>query len=752
MRLSTSVRRLPWIGAAAFLLASVGPAFLAPTPTFAVDDGDSRVTSSATTTYQVVPGKGYVLVTIVQKITNHTPSKSSSYDCSVRGVDPYYGPYEIKRTCRTTTRYYYNGWGVVTEAGATNVKVRVTGGSATIKRTKKAAFYDNWLIRIPNTFNGQSRTITTTYRLPGKAPRSTDTTRINGAYLSFFGIAQYADSASVRVLVPAAFETTTSGGPITQAADHGGYHVYTSGKVADPDKWYVGITGTNDAGRVHQSLTSANGRPIEIEGWPGDKAWMNAVHDEASNSISELEELIGRQLPGNGPVRIDEVSGTELGDAYIGTYDNDTRIATVSEDFTQAGTVAHELSHVWFNSDLFTANWLSEGYASWAERAVGANKTDCKPGSYPGTGKPNLELWRQADPRATQEQLDIVDYQYDAACKIITDTVARIGTDGMRDALAVLMTADAAYPGTKDAKLGGKVDWRQWLDAVDERGALPADVEDTKTFADLLRTYGIATDVQLKGRADARTHLDATRDAVTEVGGGWAVPAGVYTSMRDWKFDDAEALMTEAEAVMATATEIEGVLPVATVAASPFAAQVAAATSIEGLRKVHADASARLESVKAATAAVAGAQARAHAELGPIEQVGLMGTDPVGIADAAQQAVDTDDLDGATAKIAELDAVLASASPNGTTRVGGVTGVVVALLLLLAFLVWRRRRGSRGRAEPAAATASAAASMAVADPSFGPATDVPATDVTTAVPIADDPTVVTPIPPEDGSG
>ena len=123
----------------------------------------------------------------------------------------------------------------------------------------------------------------------------------------------------------------------------------------------------------------------------------------------------------------------------------------------------------------------------------------------------------------------------------------------MRDALAVLLTADVAYPGTKDAKVGGKVDWRQWLDAVDERGALPADVEDTKTFADLLRTYGIATDVQLKGRADARTHLDEARDAVTEAGGDWAVPAGVYTSMRDWKFGDAEALMTEAEAVMATA-------------------------------------------------------------------------------------------------------------------------------------------------------------------------------------------------------
>jgi hypothetical protein len=220
--------------------------------------------------------------------------------------------------------------------------------------------------------------------------------------------------------------------------------------------------------------------------------------------------------------------------------------------------------------------------------------------------------------------------------------------------------------------------------------------------------------------------------------------------MRDWKFGDAEALMSEAEAVMATATEIEGVLPVASVAKSPFAAQVAAATSIEGLRKVHAEADARLESVKAATAAVAAAQARAGAEVGPIEQVGLMGTDPAGIAAAAQAAVDADDLAGATAKIAELDAVLASASPNGTTRVGGVTGVVLALLLFVAFLVWRRRRGSRRRS--AAATAAAAASMAVADPTIGSVADVPATDLTTAVPVPDDPTVVTPLAPDDGGG
>jgi hypothetical protein len=706
MRLQASVRRLPWIGAAAFLLATIGPAFLAPTPTFAVDDGDSRVSSSAATTYQVVPGKGYVAVTVVQKITNHTPSTATAYDCSIRGVDPYYGPYEIKRTCHTTTRYYYYQWSVVTEAGATNVQAKVTGGTATLKKGTKNADYQTWLIGIPKTFNGQSRTITVTYRLPGKPPRSADSTRINGAYVSFYGIAQYSDNSSVKVLVPIAFDTSTDGGPIQYSADRGGYRVYTSGKVVDPGAWYVGINATNDAGRVHASVTSDEGRPIEIEAWPGDKAWMTAVHDEAAGSISALEDLIGQPLPGNGPVRIDEVSGGELGSAYIGAYDKDARLATVSEDYTQAGTVAHELSHVWFNDDLFAARWLSEGYASWAERAVGTNATVCAPGAYPGTGKPDLELWRFADPRATQEQLDIVDYEYDAACKIVTDTVRKIGTDRMRDVLGVLLSEEAAYPGTQDVRIGGRVDWRQWLDAVDERGSLPAGIDDTTAIADMLEAQGIASDVKLEGRADARTHLAGVRRAVADAAGEWAVPAGVLTAMRDWKFADAEGMMTAAEGVLTTVHEIAGVLPAASVASSPFASKVAAATSVEGLRAVQADATARLEEARAVTTSVTAAVARAHADPGLVAQVGLIGEDPVGTADAAQRAVAAGDLDGATAKVAELDTVLASAAGNGTTRItvvgGGAAALVLVSLLLTAFLVWRARVRRQRRVAAAA--------------------------------------------------
>ena len=87
-----------------------------PYSPFAADDGDSRVASTATTTYQVVPAKGYVAVTVVQKITNHTPARRRPTTAATSAIDPYTGPYEVKRTCHTTTRYYYYQWSVVTEA------------------------------------------------------------------------------------------------------------------------------------------------------------------------------------------------------------------------------------------------------------------------------------------------------------------------------------------------------------------------------------------------------------------------------------------------------------------------------------------------------------------------------------------------------------------------------------------------------------------------------------------------------------
>ena len=146
---------------------------------------------------------------------------------------------------------------------------------------------------------------------------------------------------------------------------------YSSGNVKDPAKYGVGIHGTNPNGFDQTVITSAGGRKIELQAWPGDKTWLTAVTSAASGSISGLEGLIGRPIAGSGPIIIREVARDELGDAYVGQYNKDTQLASISEDHEQADLVAHGLAHAWFNGAMFDSIWLSEGHAEWAARSVG---------------------------------------------------------------------------------------------------------------------------------------------------------------------------------------------------------------------------------------------------------------------------------------------------------------------------------------------------------------------------------------------
>ena len=81
------------------------------------------------------------------------------------------------------------------------------------------------------------------------------------------------------------------------------------------------------------------------------------------------------------------------------------------------------------------------------------------------------------------------------------------------------------------------VDWRQWLDIVDEVGLVPAGVQDPELAEGLLRRYGIAKRSQLDGRAEARAAFHELQamapDGVT--------PAVVRRLMDDWEFRDARS-------------------------------------------------------------------------------------------------------------------------------------------------------------------------------------------------------------------
>ncbi len=672
----------------------------APSPVAAADD----IPTSATTTYRVVPEKGHIQVTVVLKVTNKIASTTKSYDC------PYeYWSYEtgwtiVSRTCSSTTRYYVNEAWVWVEAAAKDLKVTSDAGSVKLTKDKGTDSFRSYKVTFPRIYKGKTRTITATYTIPGGAPRSATEDRVNQAYVNFWAFSQFADTAKVVIKVPRAFDVDTTGGNITEKVS-GDDRILSTGAVDDPAKFYVGISGTNASGFVLEKVATGNGRVVSILGWPGDTEWMSAVRGEAATAIPALEALIGRPLPGSGEIVVRETSDAALGYAYIGTYDPDEQLARVSEDFSQTGTVAHELSHAWFNDSLFSARWLAEGYAGWIEEASGTVSSRCSaPGAYPGDGNPSISYWRYAEPRATEAQLSVIDYQYDAACYLVTEAADEIGVDRMRDVIEVLATPESAYRGVSDRVAGAAVGWRDWLDALDERGLAPGDPADAEAVADLLVQYGIATEKDLAPRSAARAALRDLRDSTS----GWSVPVAVLRPMAYWAFDDAQAAIATANETIELSSQVETLLPSVAADTGPIREAYEGATEEPALSAVHDQAADQL----VAASAVADAIAAAAIEPGPLERIGLLGTDVPVMTASAIAAVAAMDLAGATAQAQAVHAVLDEAPTNGMIR----TAIVVGILLALVLVAWllRRRLRRRPRLAVAAATAEVAGAAEVA--------------------------------------
>ncbi len=357
-----------------------------------------------------------------------------------------------------------------------------------------------------------------------------------------------------------------------------------------------------------------------------------------------------------------------------------------SEEFGEAGTVTHELAHAWFNDDLFAERWLSEGYASWIERASGTVSAPCvAPATYPGDGAPALISWQFAGPRASLTEYAVVAYQYDAACALVSRAAEAIGMERMRDVIGVLATADSAYEGVTDRTPGAPVGWRDWLDAVDERGMRPSDLDDADAVADLLTELGIASVADLKVREEARAAFADLRDGPND----WAVPVAVTRPMAYWEFDDAHDAISLASQAFALAVKTELLLPSVGADESPLRASYEAATDASTLAATRDRAAGQLE----AATVVAGAVAASASEFGPVEQVGLLGVDLPTLTAGAVSAVDAFDLAAAHAQAQEIQAIVGGAATSGLTRIG-ITLAVLVLAVLVVWVVRRRGRSS----------------------------------------------------------
>ena len=652
-----------------------------PTPAAAADG----LTETAVTTYTVNSAAGRLDVRIDVTVRN-TKANTTTYDPCIKLVyDPIYGYHTVSGTCPQTTRYYVNEAYVWLESGATSIKVTANAGAAKVTLYKKGDGYNEYRITYKAVYKGQTRSLGVTYQIPGGAPRSNAATRIGAAYVSFCVTANGYDSGSTRVLIPAAFDVTVDAQNGTFSKSSANDIVtYSTPSMVKPEDFWACIDGDNIGGFKKTSLTSPSGRSIEIQAWPEDADWHGQVTRQIEVSLGKLETLIGRPLPGSGTVVVREVSDAGLG-AYIGTFDADTSVARVSEDFTQPGVVAHELSHAWFNDSLFSGRWLSEGSAGWAESTI-THLACTQPGVYPGAGKPSIASWTFAGPKATDQELDVVAYEYAASCYIVSAVVTEIGETRMRDALAALMDRSLAYQSGDIVLAGrsGSQDWRKWLDAVDELGMIPAGVEDLDFVQNLLFKYGAAPDGSLAARSTARaTYHDLARSV-----GDWILPEAILRPMSEWRFDDANAAMNLEAAAFSTAQAVSAELPEVNAATGPVRDLVAAARFTTDLQA----ALDRASEQKAAADLVTAAKRKVDAERNIVDQIGLLGTDLQPIVVSGIAAVTNIDLAAAQVHALRIDRALTDAPTEGVIRVGAAVGLLLLLVLALALLRRRRQR------------------------------------------------------------
>jgi hypothetical protein len=633
----------------------------------------------------------------------------------------------FKNTTRSVgnTEYVFYTVFVWLEHAASHVYLQPDSAGGLIVRDKVGKAYDRWAVHVGRVvFYGETKRIHVTYQLQGGAPRSTSDVRVNPAFASFCVVAMGDDGGTARVVAPVGYQLTFDGegGDLTPTTS-GSSTTWSTGKLDKPyDFWACG-SGPDPARYNDTILTSPSGQKIDVQAWPTDATWQDQVKTEVDGALTKLEALVGRGLPNDGTIVVREVASGELG-AYAGFFDPTSGLAQVGEDYGSDGTVAHELSHAWFNDDLFDSRWMSEGMAEWA-RVSTVPDTCPEPASFPGQGSPRIAGWVFAGPRSPQSVLDTVDYEYSASCYIVTTLAAKVGPDGMRAALAAMFDRKLAYrSGTTvlDGK-AGVLSWREWLDAIDELGMVPAGVADLDFAQNLLHHFGAA---DVGSLLDKRSAARKTYHALTGSVGDWTLPEPVLRSMGTWQFDAATTAMTDTATTYALLQQADTTLTGIDAVEGPVKALVEGATVEADLVAAEAKAQDELDAAKA----VVGAQAALAAPRDVMTTIGLLGSDPSTPVAAAVAAAAKADLAGAKAQAATITSSLAGASQQGLTRVVVAVVVTVVLLLLLALLVRRRRRASARHAMALAQVAAehpdlaGTAEVALAE---GPAAGLPAT-------------------------
>jgi hypothetical protein len=276
------------------------------------------------------------------------------------------------------------------------------------------------------------------------------------------------------------------------------------------------------------------------------------------------------------------------------------------------------------------------------------------------------------------------DYAYAASLFLARAIAERAGDEGLQAVWADARGGIGAYQpsdGGAAEIVDGPPDWRGLLDLLEGRTGEP--------FDDLWRRW-VARDTDiplLNERKAARSRYEAA----LEMAGEWRLPQPIRDALRAWRFEDATALLADAEAALAARGEVA--------VAARDAGLIAPATlrlafeDDDGFDDSTAEATAELDVIRRYVTA----RELRPAEITPLLTLGLWGQTPdVELADA-RAAFARGDLPAAAAAADDAAMTWANAESLGQTRGISIGLIVLAAIMGLALLITTVRRRRRRR-------------------------------------------------------
>ncbi|MGZ6372904.1 MAG: hypothetical protein ACXWL8_05865 [Candidatus Limnocylindria bacterium] len=499
----------------------------------------------------------------------------------------------------------------------------------------------------------------------------------------------FGTSSQVSVELPAGYEAHADGDPMLPDLT-GSSLVLTSGQITDPVHWLALITAVRPGDVVTQtaSVALASGTvDLQVRAWSEDAAWGQRTLSLLVKALPMLEAAIGLPYPRSGPLVVSEAAG---GEASSGALPSATAEIEVAFDGS-AFTLLHQAAHVWISDRLAADRWIREGLASHYAAQVAA-KLGVEPPYDPAAQTAALAAdagpligWTGIVTSGAAEA-----YGYAASWALVDQVAKAVGEGSLAMALKRVVAGLSAYdpqvPDDATSPDGGQfqaVDTRRFLDQL----AATSSVDLSHLFGE--KAFGPDA-AELAGRDAAR----ASYGRLLTAAGDWGAPDPARAAMAEWRFQDAQVLISEASAWL---TRRDGLL-----------ADVAAAGLVppDRLRERYAlagggpDAIAELDAEGALVTAYISVKQRALAGRGLLDAVGLLFVeDPKHLLAAAADSFGTGDLGSAADALDRLELELDRAPSDGTVRLAAAV-VLVALLGLGVGLTLRRRSGSHYTAAP----------------------------------------------------